>query len=142
MTALTALTTTTTPIALITGGSRGLGRNAALQVARSGIDVILSDYQLGAALNGAELILALRERLGPLQFRYRLHPAREALWWQVAGVRAFGLLPLPSGWFEGVRCRECERDGRYTFLVEAQLPLIGLVVRYEGWLLPVDDAER
>ena len=78
----------------------------------------------------------LRERLGPLQFRYRLHPAREALWWQVAGVRAFGLLPLPAGWFEGVRCRECERDGRYAFLVEANLPLIGLVVRYEGWLAP------
>ncbi|MDU7587771.1 MAG: short-chain dehydrogenase, partial [Acidovorax sp.] len=28
-------------IALITGGSRGLGRNAALHVARSGTDVIL-----------------------------------------------------------------------------------------------------
>ena len=78
----------------------------------------------------------LRERLGPLQFRYHLHPGGEALWWQVAGVRAFGLLPLPAGWFEGVRCRECERDSRYAFLVEANLPLIGLVVRYEGWLAP------
>ncbi|RZA10204.1 MAG: SDR family NAD(P)-dependent oxidoreductase, partial [Lysobacteraceae bacterium] len=29
-------------IALITGGSRGLGRNAALHVARAGIDVILT----------------------------------------------------------------------------------------------------
>src|SRR5690606_26951617 len=26
----------------------------------------------------------LRERLGPLQFRYRLHPGFDALWWQVA----------------------------------------------------------
>ena len=78
----------------------------------------------------------LRERLGPLQFRYHLHPGGEALWWQVAGGRACGLLPLPAGWFEGVRCRECERDGRYAFLVEANLPLIGLVVRYEGWLAP------
>jgi hypothetical protein len=84
----------------------------------------------------------LRERLGPLQFRYHLHPGFDALWWQVAGVRAFGLLPLPAGWFDGVRCREREHDGRYEFLVEASLPLIGLVVRYEGWLLPVDDAER
>ncbi len=78
----------------------------------------------------------LRERLGPLQFRYRLHPGSDALWWQVAGVRVFGLLPLPAGWFDGVRCRECERDGRYEFLVEARLPLVGLVVRYEGWLAP------
>ena len=78
----------------------------------------------------------LRERLGPLHFRYQLHPGSDALWWQVAGVRLFGLLPLPAGWFDGVRCRERERDGRYEFLVEARLPLLGLVVRYEGWLAP------
>jgi hypothetical protein len=83
----------------------------------------------------------LRERLGPLHFRYRLHPGSDALWWQVAGVRALGLVPLPVGWFEGVRCREREQDGRYEFLVEARLPLVGLVIRYEGWLLPVDDAD-
>ena len=39
---MSALTSTTPPIALITGGSRGLGRNAALHVARSGSDVILT----------------------------------------------------------------------------------------------------
>ena len=78
----------------------------------------------------------LRERLGPLQFRYHLHPGDQALWWQVDGVRAFGLLPLPAGWFDGVRCREREHGGRYEFLVEARLPLVGLVVRYEGWLAP------
>ncbi|MBM0108737.1 SDR family oxidoreductase [Steroidobacter sp. S1-65] len=33
---------TTTPIAIITGGSRGLGRNMALQAARRGIDVLLT----------------------------------------------------------------------------------------------------
>lgn len=82
----------------------------------------------------------LRERLGPLQFRHRLHPGGDALWWQVAGVRVFGLLPLPASWFDGVCCREREQAGRYEFLVEARLPLVGLVVRYEGWLLPMDDA--
>ena len=51
-------------------------------------------------------------------------------------MRLFGLLPLPAGWFDGVRCREREHDGRYEFLVEARLPLVGLVVRYEGWLAP------
>lgn len=78
----------------------------------------------------------LRERLGPLHFRYRLHAGSEALWWQVAGVRAFGLLPLPAGWFDGVRCREREHEGRYEFLVEARLPLLGRIIRYEGWLEP------
>ncbi len=34
--------TTSTPIALITGGNRGLGKNAALHLAKSGTDVILT----------------------------------------------------------------------------------------------------
>lgn len=33
---------------------------------RPEIEVVLSDYELGASINGAELILALRERLGPV----------------------------------------------------------------------------
>ena len=78
----------------------------------------------------------LRERLGPLQFRYVLHAGGGAIFWQVVGVRVFGLLPLPAGWFDGVRCREREHEGRYEFLVEAKLPLAGRVIRYEGWLEP------
>jgi len=35
-------TPTSTPIVLITGGSRGLGRNAAIALARRGVDVILT----------------------------------------------------------------------------------------------------
>ena len=80
----------------------------------------------------------LHERLGPLRLRMSLHPTGDALWWHVAGVRAFGIVPLPASWFEHVRCREGEEGGRYTFLVEAALPLVGRVVRYEGWLAPDD----
>ena len=78
----------------------------------------------------------LRERLGPLQFRYALLGNDGAIWWRVDGVRLFGLLPLPASLFEGVRCREFEQDGRYRFEVEARLPLVGRVIRYEGWLAP------
>ncbi|TWI02868.1 uncharacterized protein DUF4166 [Luteimonas cucumeris] len=78
----------------------------------------------------------LHERLGLLQFRFALHVHDGALWWQTAGVRLFGLLPLPASWFAEVRCREREHEGRYEFMVEAALPLAGRLIRYEGWLEP------
>jgi hypothetical protein len=78
----------------------------------------------------------LCERLGAVQFRFELQAGGGEIWWIVRGVRLLGLLPLPAAWFRGVRCREREMQGRYEFLVEAALPLIGLLVRYEGWLEP------
>ena len=79
----------------------------------------------------------LRERLGPLQFRHALHANDGAIWWTVSGVRLFGMLRLPASLFEGVRCREFKpEEGRYGFDVEARLPLVGRVIRYQGWLEP------
>lgn len=80
----------------------------------------------------------LAERLGPLRFRFALHAYDDALHWRVAAARLLGVLPLPASWFDGVRCREGEDDGRYTFHVEAALPLVGNLIRYEGWLEPVE----
>lgn len=82
----------------------------------------------------------LVERLGPLQLRFLLHIADGAIYWNVAGVRLLGLLPLPAGLFRRVQCRERAYAGRYEFRVEAALPLLGPVVRYEGWLEPADEA--
>lgn len=82
----------------------------------------------------------LQERLGPLQFRFSLHVYDQALHWRVQRVRLLGLLPLPSSWFEGVRCREREHAERYEFLVEASMPVVGLIVCYQGWLEPVEVA--
>jgi hypothetical protein len=81
----------------------------------------------------------LAERLGPLQFRFALHVHDGAIWWHAARVRLLGLLPLPASWFDRVRCRESEHAGRYTFEVEAALPLLGPLIRYEGWLEPAGD---
>jgi len=51
---------TTTPIALITGGSRGLGRNAALHLARAGADIVLtyrsSTHEAQAAVQEIEAL--------------------------------------------------------------------------------------
>ena len=53
--------TTASPIALITGGNRGLGRNAALALARQGVDVILT-YRSHA--DEAQAVVAEIEALG------------------------------------------------------------------------------
>lgn len=79
----------------------------------------------------------LCERLGPIQFRFLLHTADGAIYWNVDGVRLLGLLPLPVALFGRVQCREREHEGRYEFRVEATLPLVGPLIRYEGWLEPV-----
>ena len=41
---------------------------------------------------------------------------------------------MPHMLHPAVRTFESERDGRYHFEVEAHLPLVGLLVRYSGWL--------
>ena len=76
----------------------------------------------------------LRERLGLVEFAFSLDVREGCIFWTTAGVRLFGVLPLPPSWFARVHCRERESGGRYEFLVEAELPLIGPLIRYEGWL--------
>jgi len=79
----------------------------------------------------------LRERLGALRFEFDLRAEAGEIHWRVRRVWAFGLVPLPRRWFGQVRCREREYAGRYEFLVEVSMPLIGPFMRYEGWLAPV-----
>jgi NAD(P)-dependent dehydrogenase (short-subunit alcohol dehydrogenase family) len=55
------MSTTNTPIALVTGGSRGLGRSTALHLAKRGTDVILT-YKSGGA--EAEATVAEIESMG------------------------------------------------------------------------------
>jgi hypothetical protein len=80
----------------------------------------------------------LRERLGLATFEFALSASDGVLRWEPRRVSALGL-PLPARWFRGVRAAESQRDGRYRFEVEAALPWIGELVRYEGWLEAVDD---
>ena len=81
----------------------------------------------------------LFERLGALRFRFALRAVDGEIHWRAERAWAFGIVPLPAGWFAQVRCREREHGGRYEFLVDVALPLLGLLIRYEGWLLPAQE---
>jgi hypothetical protein len=75
----------------------------------------------------------LHERLGLVEFAFRLHSAGDDIAWTVQRVRVFGL-PLPACWFAAVHARESAQGGRYRFDVAAALPLAGPLVHYRGWL--------
>jgi len=75
----------------------------------------------------------LCERLGLVTFGFRLDVEDGELTWRVERVRSLGI-PLPARLFNGVVAREFDRDGRYGFEVRAELPLVGLLVHYRGWL--------
>lgn len=82
----------------------------------------------------------LFEQLGTVRFRFGLRVKDGQILWRAERAWAFGLLPLPASWFAQAHCHEREQAGRYEFLVDVSMPLIGRLIRYEGWLLPENDA--
>jgi NAD(P)-dependent dehydrogenase (short-subunit alcohol dehydrogenase family) len=64
-----------TPIALITGGSRGLGRSMALHLARRGVDIILTYH---AAASAADEVVDQAHALGGKAIALRLDVADSA----------------------------------------------------------------
>jgi hypothetical protein len=75
----------------------------------------------------------LSERLGPVALRFELCNEQGAIEWRLRAVRYLGL-PLPTRFFAGICARETLADNRYTFYVHVSLPLLGLLIRYQGWL--------
>lgn len=75
----------------------------------------------------------LCEQLGLVRFGFRLAVVQGGIVWRVERVTALGLR-LPARWFGKVQARESELEGRYRFDVAAAMPVIGLLVRYRGWL--------
>jgi len=77
----------------------------------------------------------LCERFGPINFAMALVIEGERLRLVLRRWSIFGIaLPL---WFAPhSNTYEHVEDGRFCFHVEISHPLIGLIVRYRGWLLP------
>ena len=90
------------------------------------------DHRMQSRLRARGALLA--ERLGATTLLFTLLAVDERIEWRVVGARFFGV-PLPVSWFAGAIATEAIVDGRYTFDVCATLPIIGLLVRYRGWLV-------
>jgi hypothetical protein len=78
----------------------------------------------------------IRERFGVLSVGMALVADGERLRMVVRRWSVLGL-PLPAFLVPGGDVYEEERDGRFHFHVEMNGPLTGLIVRYRGWLEPV-----
>ena len=77
----------------------------------------------------------LCERFGPFAFGLALVLDQDKLRLVVRRWSAFGL-PLPLALAPRGEAFESADDGRFNFHVEIGLPLVGLIVRYRGWLVP------
>lgn len=75
------------------------------------------------------------ERFGPLRFVVDLSLEAGALRYPVTRGWAFGL-PLPRAVLPRSQSTEEMRAGRFHFDVAVSMPLVGLIVRYRGWLRP------
>ncbi len=77
----------------------------------------------------------LVERFGPFAFGIALVPDGTTLRYVVRRWSLFGI-PLPNAWAPGGATREFDDGGRFGFDVEIRHGLMGLIVRYKGWLVP------
>jgi hypothetical protein len=75
------------------------------------------------------------ERFGPFAFGLALVLRDGRLHIVVRRWTAFGI-PMPLALAPGGDAYESADDGRFNFHVEIGLPLIGMIVRYRGWLVP------
>jgi hypothetical protein len=86
-----------------------------------------------SVLDRVEHCALLSERLGPTTLRFRLHADQGSIDWRLQSVRVLGV-PLPRRLAGDVLSRSGESDGRYSFLVDVRMPLLGRLIAYRGWL--------
>ena len=77
----------------------------------------------------------LCERFGPFAFGLALVLDGDRMRLVVRRWTVFGI-PMPRSWAPAGEAYEHGADNRFNFYVEIALPLIGMVVRYRGFLIP------
>lgn len=73
------------------------------------------------------------EQTGPLGLRLTVDVIEGGWHWRCIGLR-FGGLPLPSWLLPRSRAFKTVEQGRYRFVVEFALPVLGPILRYQGLL--------
>lgn len=132
------------PLAWLIGAIAGMPKAAeqvSLQVRFDSISPELERWsrQFGERQFSSRLSLEqgdLVERLFPLHLRFRLQLDQGVLHWQLQGARILGWISMPAWFAPKVEAREWSEQGRYHFLAAVSLPLLGLIVRYQGSLDP------
>ena len=130
------------PIARMLGAIMGMPPPGAYPVhvafaGRDGREVWTRDF--GGHVFRSELSAVpggVAERFGPLRFVFDLPSNTEGLAMLLRGWRVFGI-PLPRRLAPRIAAREWQEDDRFRFDVAVAMPVIGMIVRYSGWLKPV-----
>lgn len=79
----------------------------------------------------------LTEQFGVFKFSLELIGDVHGLTMELRGVR-YRAIPLPRWFWPRAEAREFAADGRFHFDVRIELPLLGLMTHYAGWLEPQD----
>ena len=95
--------------------------------------------QMQSELSRREGSPLLYEKLGPVTLGFILRRDGDAIDWSLRHIWALGM-PMPRALFGDVLSRSGCADGRYTFIIDTRLPLIGRLIAYRGWLEIVPDA--
>lgn len=82
----------------------------------------------------------LTERFAITKFFFDLPVDASGLRMSLKRVECLGL-PVPKAW-PRIVAREHTADGKFTFNVRIEMPIIGLLVHYRGWLVPLDTAAQ
>ena len=76
------------------------------------------------------------ESFGWYRFRFRIEINAGTVQFALQGMRVLGM-PVPRVLLPRIVTRESGVDGAYVFAVQAHLPVLGLLVAYEGLLRPL-----
>jgi hypothetical protein len=79
----------------------------------------------------------LVERFGPMRFAFDLPGDATGLVMRLTGWSLFGMR-LPRFLAPRIDAREWQEEDRFHLHVAIAMPLVGEVVRYDGWLRPAD----